>query len=330
MTNPAPSQGLAMGAAEWAMLLTLSLLWGGSFFFVGVAVQDLPTLTIVLLRVGLAAATLWLVVWRMGVPVPKGPAIWAAFFAMGLLNNLIPFGLIVWGQASIASGLASILNGTTPLFTAIVAGALLADERLTAAKLAGVALGFAGVALMVGPDALAGLGDAVLAQAAVLGAAVSYAFAAVFGRRFRESGLDPIAVAAGQVTASTLMLAPIAFAMDTPWRLPAPSPETMAAILGLAVFFDRPRLYPLFPHSGAGGRGQSLAGDLSDPSLGHRPRRALPGRAAFLDGLRRRRLDRRRARRHRRQALPAAQAAKLSARASVQASSARSSIMVAS
>lgn len=225
----------SMGPVEWAMLLALSLLWGGSFFFVGVAVAELPTLTIVVLRVGLAAVALWLIVAALGLEVPREARIWGAFLGMGLLNNAIPFGLIVWGQQSIASGLASILNATTPLFTVVVAGALLSDERLGSLKIAGVVLGLIGVTVTIGLDALAGLGTAVLPQLAILGAAVSYAFAGVYGRRFRAMGVDPVVTAAGQVTGSTLLLAPLALVVDRPWTLPPPGAETWAAMIALAV-----------------------------------------------------------------------------------------------
>lgn len=226
---------LSMGGAEWAMLLALSVLWGGSFFFIGVAVRELPTLTIVALRVGLAAVALWAFVLLAGRRVPRGHAAWVAFLGMGLLNNAVPFTLIVWGQHGIASGLASILNATTPLFTIVVAGLLLPDEPPSARKLAGVAVGLLGVALMIGLDAFAGLGAHVLAQLAVLGGALSYAFAGVYGRRFRRLGVDPVVTAAGQVTASTVVLAPLALLVEHPWALPAPSAATWGAIGGLAL-----------------------------------------------------------------------------------------------
>ncbi|MEL6218141.1 MAG: DMT family transporter [Pseudomonadota bacterium] len=219
----------------WGMLLTLSVLWGGSFLFVGIAVAELPPFTIVTLRVALAAATLWLVLRITGRAVPVAGAVWLAFFGMGLLNNAIPFSLIVWGQTQIASGLALILNATTPIFTVLVAHFLTADERLSGAKLAGVALGFAGVAVMIGWDALSGLGAAVLAQVAILGAAFSYAFAGVFGRRFRAMGIDPVVTAFGQVTASSAMLLPVALVLEAPWSLPMPGAEVIAAVVALAM-----------------------------------------------------------------------------------------------
>ena len=135
---------------------------------------------------------------------------------MGLLNNIVPFVLIVWGQHHIASGLASILNATTPLFTVLVAHLLTPDERLTPLKAAGVAAGFAGAVIMIGPDALGGLGTNAAAQLACLGAALSYAFAGLFGRRFRRMGVAPMATAAGQVCASTALLFPFMLLADRP------------------------------------------------------------------------------------------------------------------
>ena len=198
----------SMGTHEWLMLITLSVLWGGSFFFVGVVVAELPTLTIVALRVGLAAVTLWGIALMMGLRPPRNIRVWLAFVGMGLLNNVIPFSLIVWGQAHIASGLASILNATTPFFTVIVAGLLLTDEKVTPMKLTGVIVGFAGLVVMFGSTA-AGAESNLLAQIAVLGAALSYAFAGVFGRRFKQMNIDPILTATGQITASALILIPI-------------------------------------------------------------------------------------------------------------------------
>jgi len=225
----------SMGAREWAMLLTLSVLWGGSFFFVEVVISELPPLTIVFLRVALAAVALWLFAIVIGLRPPMTIEAWTAFLIMGLLNNVIPFTLIVWGQTHIASGLASILNATTPLFTVIVAGILLADERTTPMKLIGVIIGFVGVILMIGPSALSGLGVDVFAQIAVLGAAMSYAFAGVFGRRFKAMGINPVITAAGQVTTSSIILAPLAIYIDRPFSLEIPGLEIVAAIIGLAI-----------------------------------------------------------------------------------------------
>ncbi len=222
-----------MGAMEWALLIVLSVLWGGSFFFAEVALVELRPFTVVLCRVGFAALVLVAVVYATGQRLPRRGDLWGAFFVMGALNNLIPFTLIVWGQTHIASGLASILNAATPLFTVVLAHLLTHDEKMTPNRLAGVVLGLAGVAVLIGPEVLRGLGFHLVAQLAVLGAALSYAFAGIFGRRFR--GEPPLVVAAGQVTATTVMILPIALFADRLWAVPLPGATTWAAIAGLAV-----------------------------------------------------------------------------------------------
>lgn len=222
-----------MVAADWLQLGLLSLVWGGSFFLVAIAVTGLPVLTIVAVRVSVAALVLWLIVVATGRRAPRDPRIWAAFLIMGVLNNAVPFSLIVFGQTQIPSGLASILNATTPLWTVIVSGLVLADERASIRKLAGVVLGLGGVAVMIGLDSLAGVGHAVWPQLAVLGAAISYAFASVFGRRFRTMGVDPVVTAAGMVTGSSLILLPCALVFDG-WPAAAPGQAWLAVgVLGV-------------------------------------------------------------------------------------------------
>jgi drug/metabolite transporter (DMT)-like permease len=223
-----------MSGADWLMLISLSLLWGGSFFFNDIAVRELPTITVVTVRVGLAAVVLMLVA-RIGATKSFAKLPWSAFLVMGILNNAIPFLLIVWAQTHITSGLAAILNATTPLFTVVVAHLLTPDERLTWGRVFGVMLGLAGVIVIVGPDALQSLGTDVAAQLACLGAALSYAFAGVFGRRFAAIGVSPIETAAGQTVASSLLLIPLMLIIDRPWALPAPSSATIGALIGIAV-----------------------------------------------------------------------------------------------
>ncbi len=221
-----------MNTKEWLLLITLALIWGGSFFFAEVALRDLGPLTVVLGRVGLAALALIGFVYATGKRMPGSWRIWAAFLAMGALNNVIPFSLIVWGQVHITGGLASILNATTPLFTVLLAHFLTRDERITAGKLTGVGLGVVGVAVLIGPEALAGLGVGGWAQLAILGAAISYSFAAIFGRRFRS--LPPAVTAAGQVTASTLFMLPLALTIERPWEA-TPDAWTWSAVLAIAL-----------------------------------------------------------------------------------------------
>jgi drug/metabolite transporter (DMT)-like permease len=225
-----------MKAGEWVMLLTLSVLWGGSFFFVGVAVTALPPLTIVVLRVGIAAVILNLAVRVMGVEMPVNRKTWAAFFNMGMLNNVIPFCLIAWSQTHIASGLAAILNATTPLLTVVVAHELTDDEKMTGNRLVGVLVGLAGVVIMIGPAALHGFGTDVVAQLAVVAAALCYAFAGIYGRRFWRMGIAPIATATGQVSAAAVALLPAVLWFDRPWELAPPGWAVCGAVLTMAIF----------------------------------------------------------------------------------------------
>jgi drug/metabolite transporter (DMT)-like permease len=218
------------------MLLLLSFLWGGSFFFISVAVSELPPFTLVTMRVGLAAVTLWLVLLVSGYPIPKSPEVWRAFMMMGLLGNALPFSLIAWGQTHIGAGLASIINATTPIFTILIAGAFLSDEHITPRKMLGVTAGLAGVIVLIGPSALLELGTNTMAQLAVIGAAVSYSCATVFGRRFKAMGISPLDTAVGQVTASTIILLPVVWFIDKPLQLANPSLQVWLSILALAIF----------------------------------------------------------------------------------------------
>jgi drug/metabolite transporter (DMT)-like permease len=225
-----------MNRGEWLALLLLSVLWGGSFFFAGVQVKALPPLTIVFLRVGLAAIILNVLVKALGRRMPGSPSAWRAFFGMGLLNNALPFCLVVWSQSHIASGLAAILNATTPISTVIVAHFLTDDEKMTGNRILGVAIGFLGVVVLIGPDSLKGIGSDVLAQLAVLLAGVSYAFAGVYGRRFSRLSMEPILTATGQVTAAAVLLLPLVIYFDAPWTLTMPPWSVWAAAAGSAIF----------------------------------------------------------------------------------------------
>lgn len=225
-----------MSPLEWGMLVLLSVLWGASFFFNGVALRELPPLTIVVGRVGLGAIVLLGVMRALGQTLPMSGKAWAAFFAMGVLNNVIPFSLIVWGQIHIASGVASVLNATTPLFTVLVAHALTDDEKMTPARILGVLAGLIGVAVMIGADGVQSLGVNVVAQLAILGAALSYAFAGVFGRRFRALGITPMAAATGHVLASSILLFPVMLIVDKPWTLAMPGLAVIGAVVGIAIF----------------------------------------------------------------------------------------------
>jgi drug/metabolite transporter (DMT)-like permease len=232
-----PSITLRMGARDWAILLFLSVLWGGSFFFIDVAVDSVRPLTLVLVRVTIAAAILLAVLKATGRPLPFARATVLPFLILALLNNAIPFTLFAWGQQHIASGLASILNATTPLWAVLVTHFLTADEKATPLKVAGVAVGFAGVAVMIGGDLLLDIsGENLLAQLACLGATLCYALAGVHARRFRTMGVPPMTVSAGQLLACAVVMLPMVLLFEPPWQATAPTAGAMLAILGLAVF----------------------------------------------------------------------------------------------
>lgn len=223
--------------ADWIIILTLSILWGGSFLFIAIALKGFAPMTLVFLRTGLAAAALsiWLR-WR-GQRIPGGMRNWTAYFVLGALNLVLPFTLFFWGITAIPSGLASILNATTPVWGVIVAHLFTADEKATPTKLAGVALGLGGVAVMIGGDALAGLGDTLLPQLGCVLATLSYALALVYGRRFRGWGVEPMPMAAGHLIAASVLVLPIALIVDRPWALPPhPDAVSIGAVIALALF----------------------------------------------------------------------------------------------
>lgn len=197
----------------WAELILLGVIWGGSFLSIRIALDEIPVVTLVLHRCGWAALFLWAVVLLMRLPVPKELRVWGAFLVMGLLNNVIPFGLMAWGQLHIETGLTSILNAATAIFGVIVAALVFADERLTARKALGVGLGFLGVATAIGLEQFANFDIRSTAQLAVLAGTVSYAFASAWAR-LHLSGLAPQVAAAGMLTGSTVCLLPAALLID--------------------------------------------------------------------------------------------------------------------
>jgi drug/metabolite transporter (DMT)-like permease len=221
-----------MKPTEWGMLILLSIFWGGSFFFTEIALRDFQPFTVVFLRVTLAALILSGVVYIRGQRMPASLRAWGAFLVMGALNNAIPFSLIVWGQTRIDSGIASILNATTPIFTVLLAHMLTSDERLTLRKFFGVLIGFLGVYIMMKPELADGFSWRGLGQVAVLGAAVSYGLAGIFGKRFKKT--SPVVNSAGMLICSSLMMFPLAVIIDTPWSL-SPSIEAAAAVFGTAI-----------------------------------------------------------------------------------------------
>ena len=226
-----PPNDNRIDARDWSLLAVLSILWGGSFFFNGAALRELPPFTLVFLRVALGAAMLLPLLRMQGISLPKGVTGWKPFVVIGLLNNVIPFSLIVIGQTFIPSGLASILNATTPLFTVLVMASA-GEEALQMRRVAGVALGLAGVIILRGwgVESRTGQGFGILL---CLGGAFSYGLAALAARRLLKDS-PPLGTATFQLMASTVMMAVVAGAVEQPWRLPMPDIATWLAVLGLA------------------------------------------------------------------------------------------------
>jgi drug/metabolite transporter (DMT)-like permease len=222
-----------LSGMAWIQLILLSFLWGGSFLSIDIALDEIGFVTTVAHRVFWACLVLWAVVWVRRLPVPRGWRIWGAFLVMGLLNNVIPFSLMTWGQLHIETGLTSILNAATAIFGVLVAALVFADERLTARKLVGVGLGFLGVSVAIGVENLVNFDLRSLAQLAVLGGTLSYALAGSWARK-TMSGLSPQVAAAGMLTGSSLIMLPAAI-----WLEGAPSlalePRTIAAIAYYAI-----------------------------------------------------------------------------------------------
>ena len=223
----------SISSRAWAELFLLALLWGASFLCVAIALEELAPLTVVAHRVGWAMLALWLVVAVLRLPLPRDPRIWGAFLVMGVLNNVIPFGLMAWGQLHIESSLTSILNATTAIFGVLLSTLFFADERLTARKAIGVSLGFVGVAIAIGLENFRNFDVRSLAQLAVLGGTISYAVAGVWARKVL-SGQPPQVAAAGMVTGATLVMLPLAWFVEGPLTLDL-APRTMAAIAYYAL-----------------------------------------------------------------------------------------------
>ncbi len=232
--HPKPMINIVMTRGDWVLLLVLALIWGAAFFFIHVAVAHVAPLTYVWLRLTIAAAGL--LAWmrfkgeKLSLPLP----VWGAMLVLALLNNVIPFALFGWAQQHIASGLASILNATTPIWGVVVAHIATSDERMTPAKLIGVVIGFVGVATMIGPDLLAS-GDSLLPQLACIAASLCYALAGVWARRFKPMGLKPLKVATAQLLVGALIMTPVSLTVSQPWIGGSPSLAALGAIAVLAL-----------------------------------------------------------------------------------------------
>ncbi|MBL6931284.1 MAG: DMT family transporter, partial [Rhodospirillales bacterium] len=224
--------GPTMAAREWFLLIVLSLIWGGPFFFAEIALRDLGPLSIVGGRVTLAALALLVYVYMSGKRMPSDVGSWGQFFVMGGLNNMIPFSLIVWGQSYIDSGLASVLNATTPLFTVALAHLLTADEKLNINKAVGILFGIIGVSVLIGPDALDNMDGQAWGKIAILGAAICYSFAGIFGRRLSRH--PPSVAATGMLMASSVIMLPVALIVESPLEA-NPDMATWGSLLTMAL-----------------------------------------------------------------------------------------------
>jgi len=218
---------------ELALLLALAALWGGSYTFIKLGVATIPPITLIAARTAIAGLLLLAIMHARGMRLPRDAATWRRFLFQACLNSVIPWTLIAWAERTLDAGLATILNSTSPVFTFFLTLAIARHETPSLRKLFGVVLGIAGICLIVGVQAFAGLGEQLVAQLATIAATVCYAGAAIFSRGFRD--LDPIAPAAGSLLAGAAILAPLSLVVDRPWTL-APSMSSLLALLGLAVF----------------------------------------------------------------------------------------------
>lgn len=238
MARPLPSSGSmitqkSISTRAWIELCLLSLIWGASFFSIRIALNEIGPLTAVAHRTGWAMLLLWLFIWIRGLPIPKDLPIWGAFLVMGLLNNVVPFSLMAWGQLHIETGLTSILNAATALFGVLAAALFFADEQLTARRAIGVSLGFIGVCIVIGLDAVRAFDLRSLAQITVIIGTISYALAGVWARK-NLSGLPPQIAAAGMLTGSSLIMIPMAHFVEGPISFDL-TPQTWFAIVYYAM-----------------------------------------------------------------------------------------------
>lgn len=217
---------------ELALLLALATVWGASYTFIKIGVATIPPVTLIAARTLIAGCILLAIIRWRGLSLPRDPAVWRRFLIQACLNSVIPFTLIAWAEQTVDAGLATILNSTSPIFAFLLTVALTRHEPVSARKLFGVAAGVCGICLIIGVQALDGLGRELWAQSAIVAATVCYAVAAIFGRSFK--GLEPIMPAAGSLLCGAAILVPISLFADRPWTL-APSPQSVAALLGLSV-----------------------------------------------------------------------------------------------
>ncbi|MEQ1550416.1 EamA family transporter [Sphingorhabdus sp.] len=225
-----------LDSTGWLLIAILSILWGGAFFLIEVGLRSYPPITLVFMRLALAVPPMWIAMRLMGERLPTEPRIWGLLAIVGALNCALPFILFFWGQQYLDSGYASILNATTPLWGVITAHFLTSDEKATPARIIGVLVGMAGIVVMVGPEAMKGLSNNLLAQLACIVSTIFYSFAAIYGRRLSQTELTPMAVATGQTMMAALMMVPIVAVMDQPWTMAMPGLDSTLAGVTLAIF----------------------------------------------------------------------------------------------
>ncbi|HWA49869.1 MAG TPA: EamA family transporter [Dongiaceae bacterium] len=228
MTNPT-ARHLTV---ELALLALLAIVWGASYSFIKIGVETIPPVTFIAARTIIAGLLLLGLLRLRGIALPKDAATWRSFLVQACLNSVVPFTLIAWAEQTVDAGLATILNSTSPIFTFLLTALIVRHEPTTMRKLFGVAAGLAGICLIVGLEALDGIGDQLMAQLAIVAATICYAGAAIFGRRFQK--LDPMAPAAGSMLCGAIVLLPVSLAIDWPWQI-VPSPDSLLALLALSV-----------------------------------------------------------------------------------------------
>lgn len=218
---------------DLVLLVALATLWGGSYTFIRVGVETIPPVTLIAARTLIAGGILVAIIHARSLSLPTDAATWRRFLFQACLNSVIPFTLIAWAERTVDAGLATILNSTSPIFTFLLTAAVTRHEAVTARKLVGIVAGIAGISLIVGMQAFAGLGQALWAQLAIVAATVCYAGAAIFGRGFKN--LDPMMPAAGSMICGAVVLVPLSLIFDRPWTL-APSTASLTALIALSVF----------------------------------------------------------------------------------------------
>ncbi|MDX3966020.1 MAG: EamA family transporter [Bradyrhizobium sp.] len=220
-------------AVELTLLVLLATLWGGSYTFIKLGVATIPPITLIAARTAIAGLLLLAVMWIRGIKMPRDGASWQRFAFQAVLNSVIPWTLIAWGEHHVDAALATILNSAGPIFTFLLTAVVTRHEATTPRKLFGVLAGMAGILLIVGADAFHGIGSGLLAEAAIVAATICYACAAIFGRSFKD--LDPMAPAAGSLLAGAAVLIPASLVLEQPWTL-SPSLSSVLALSALATF----------------------------------------------------------------------------------------------